>query len=691
MKSCSKLRKAECIDQCTWTVGKGCGKGDVAPPIDDKVKPKPAATKSAKQPAAIQPSLLTTASVQTLPIKELVRIKKLADKAYYNTQIPIISDAIYDAIKDRIEEIDPKNKVLREVGAKIGKKSEKAKLPYYMGSLDKVKDNPKRLAQWSAKHPGHALLSDKVDGVSGLFVFSEGEARLYTRGDGTVGQDISHLISKIAGIVVDHDTTETFAVRGEFVIPTEEFERIRAKNPDANPRSLVSGLVNAKTPDPKIMRVCVFVAYEYMEDDTDLLPPSKQFKMLKKLGFSVPTKKRVKVDDISEELLLEYAKKRRVASPYAIDGIVVAHDASHERVKDGNPTYAFAFKAEDLVEGAETTVTGIEWNVSKHGLLIPTILLKPVRLNDVTIQRASGIHARYIVDNGLGAGAVVRVVRSGDVIPKVTDVLRPAATAELPEDRNWTWDGLNIRLVQEEDESDDADLAKRRLAHFFITLGVEGLSEMRWAAVYDSGLKTVGAVLRADMEDFLRVEGFKEAIARKAHAGVQDAMARSDVMMIMIASSVLGRGFGKKKLASISKELPGILSKGDAPTVEELLAIHGVERKTAVNLLDGLNKFWEWVDVQGIPMKKQQHDKQEQPKAQNQNIANQVIVFSGFRNKDWMQMITDMGGEATDNLTKKTTMLVVKDPGQMTGKMKKAQDNGVRIIGIDEFAELLKP
>jgi hypothetical protein len=131
--------------------------------------------------------------LEHLPEKQLVEMLIKANDAYYNTRTVLMTDNEYDIVKEFVEKKYPKNEVLEKIGAPVQTKN-KVTLPYQMPSMDKIKPDTNALASWKHKYKGPYVLSCKLDGVSGMYSNENGEAKLYTRGDGKVGQDISHLI-----------------------------------------------------------------------------------------------------------------------------------------------------------------------------------------------------------------------------------------------------------------------------------------------------------------------------------------------------------------------------------------------------------------------------------------------------------------------------------------------------------------
>jgi len=180
----------------------------------------------------------------SIDIDELTTLLTIFSDSYYNTGTSLISDIIFDELLDILKKRDPSNDFFKKVGADVPK--DKIKLPYYMGSMDKIK-NPDVLQKWMDKFEGPFVLSRKLDGVSGLLCINSKKNTLYTRGDGTYGQDISKLIDYIIPSKVKLDKLpKGLMIRGEIIISKENFKKIAkyfATNEDTilkNARNTVS-------------------------------------------------------------------------------------------------------------------------------------------------------------------------------------------------------------------------------------------------------------------------------------------------------------------------------------------------------------------------------------------------------------------------------------------------------------------
>ena len=256
-------------------------------------------------------------ALEAVPIKDVVQLIRDANNAYYNIGKPLLTDDLYDVVKDYLIQKDPQNPVLKEVGAVV--EGVKVTLPEYMGSLDKIRDDPKALLSWKKKYPGEVIVSDKLDGNSALYyIDKKGKVSLYSRGDGIQGQDVSKLLPYI-NLPVPDKSLFPLAVRGEMIISKADWKPISHRG--ANARNSVAGVMHAKHPDPEISKQVSFVAYEFLRPSQET--PLHGFQKLKELGFKVAECKTFTEDQLTTEGLSEYLLKRRDLSPYEVDGIVI--------------------------------------------------------------------------------------------------------------------------------------------------------------------------------------------------------------------------------------------------------------------------------------------------------------------------------------------------------------------------------
>ena len=209
--------------------------------------------------------------LDNLTEKEISKLIKECNDAFFNGT-SIVNDNEYDIIKEYMEQKYPNNTTLNQIGADVKGKN-KVTLPYFMPSMNKIKSDSKSLDNWVKKYKGKYIITPKLDGVSGLYSNESGIQKLYTRGNGTVGQDISHFIP-----FLNLPNINTITVRGEFIISKDDFLDNYSYE-FSNPRNFVSGIINSKNIDIDKLSHIHFVPYEIMYP---ILKPFEQLYMLDK-------------------------------------------------------------------------------------------------------------------------------------------------------------------------------------------------------------------------------------------------------------------------------------------------------------------------------------------------------------------------------------------------------------------------
>ena len=627
-----------------------------------------------------------------LEIKDLEEIIKYASDKFFNDE-SVISDAIYDLLIDFLRHKSPKNKLLKKVGAEVKSKN-KIKLDYYLGSMDKIKPPSNQLEKWLKKYKPPYILTEKLDGVSGLLVYKKnGDIKLFTRGTATHGIDITPIVKYITKIpsfdrmndfvkskkIVSSMSDNLIAFRGEIIISKKIFES-EWSNTKSNARNTVSGLVNSKNLDPLLAGSTNFVVYEIVDPVMEL---SKQLKYLEEVEFRTVHFKEFK--ELSYPILSEYLKKRKDKSKYIIDGIIVTNNEVHTRNKSGNPDYAFAFK--DILEDqkAKSTIIDVEWKISKDGYINPTVVIKPVEVGGVTISRITAYNAKYVVDNVLGKDAEIELIRSGDVIPKILKVLKPAKKADLPSGK-WKWNETKVDIISLESKSKEIDI--KNIHYFFSTLDTKGLGEKVVEKIYNSGLKTIKDIIYADKEDFLKVDGIKEKSADNLVKSIIKSLTNDsngiELYNLMSASNQLGHGMGKERCKLVLEKYPNLLvdykkwSKEDF--VNKIKEIPGWEEKTSYQFVNNFDKFIKFYDA---IKEKVKLNKVSVSKKKNSELNGKTIVLSGFRDKELEKLLEDYDVKISNSVSKNTDLLVVKNKDvidEKTGKVKKAEDLKIKII-----------
>jgi len=609
--------------------------------------------------------------LDTLTEAQLNKMLEEANHAYYTVGAPIMSDNEYDIL---YEYITNKFKKPEGIGAPVEKN--KVRLPYEMASMDKIKPDTGALTSWKSKYNGPYVLSCKLDGVSGMYSTEGDVPKLYTRGDGKVGQDISHLIPKLRlpkekGIVI----------RGEFVIPKKVFADKYAAE-FANPRNLVAGIVNRKTVDEKINDIR-FVAYEVIKPDG--LAPSAQ--MAKLASLDVDVVQNEIIGNITNESLSQVLQDWRKYYMFEIDGVIVADDNVHPRAV-GNPDHAFAFKMVLSDQVAEAHVVDVLWSASKDGYLKPRVQIMPLKLGGVTIQFATGFNGSFIEENKIGVGAIIQIVRSGDVIPKIMAVTTPAEAAKMP-DVPYIWNDTHVDVMLA-DATGDATVLEKNITGFFKGIEVDGLGPKNVEKMIKAGHDSVPKILRMTKEDFLKVEGFQEKTAQKLLEGIRAAVDKMSLATLMAVSNKLGRGFSTKRAEMILAEYPNVLLEGER-NIAKLVAIKGIEKKSAQSFVDHIPEFLEFVKECGLESKLEQAAAVVPENVvidTSHALYGKTVVFTGFRDKDLEERLKGVGANVGSSVSGKTFAVVAKES---SGKTEEAKKRNIPVLSPEEFVSQYFP
>jgi NAD-dependent DNA ligase len=609
---------------------------------------------------------------------QLSSILRESNKAYYNEQ-PIMTDNEFDIVKEYIEKKFPSNKVVGEIGAPIERN--KAALPYQMWSMDKIKPDTQALSNWMNKYKGPYVLSCKLDGVSGLYSTEGKEPKLYTRGDGKVGQDISHLIPHLR-----LPKTKGLVIRGEFIIPKAIFDT-KFKTKFANPRNMVSGIVIGKK-ITDLVKELHFVTYEVIKP---VLKPSDQMDFIRTIDVVGVLYKIT--NTLSNEMLSETLIEWRKKYSYEIDGVIVTNDAIYER-HAGNPDHAFAFKMVLSDQVAEAKVVDVLWAPSKDGYLKPRVQIEPIHLGGVRIEYATGFNGAFIKDNKIGVGAIIELIRSGDVIPYIRKVVVPAEHAKMPS-VPFKWNDTHVDVMLENIDLDET-VREKNITGFFRTIGVEGLSGGNVARIVSSGYDTIPKILKMSVDDFLKVDGFKMKTATKLYNGIKDKLASASIVMLMSGSNLFGRGFSEKKIELIMDAYPDVLTNSESieQKIAKVSAIKGMANKTAEAFVQKIPDFIAFMKEANLEyklpststMKTKEYDV-------GHVLYGKSIVMTGFRDAFIQQELKKIGAKEGSSVSKNTFMVLVKDSDadQDSGKALEAKKLGIPIATRDEFlAKYLK-
>jgi len=655
--------------------------------------------------------------LHTLSEQELNALIVCANQEYHgqvdiniNTKITL-SDNEFDILKEFYEQ--KFNKKQMDVGASVSgnsSKGAKSLLPYEMWSMDKIKADSGALEEWKKqyKNPKFYVLSCKLDGVSGLFCFPN---KLYTRGNGKVGQDISHLVPYINGLHNLSPMSSGVAIRGEFIIKKQIFES-KYKTEFANARNLVAGIINSNSPDKDKMADICFVAYELIGTPLSL-SPSEQMMQLKQMNIPTVYSLNASTEMLTNEFMSKLLVKVRNEYLFETDGLICAHDKAYPRVSS-NPKHAFAFKMMLSEQMAEAKVLDVIWTASKDGYMKPRVQIEPVILGGVKIEFATGFNAGFIKQNCIGLGAQVQIIRSGDVIPHIQKVTVPApggpkmpyaATASAADSNNtnaeYTWSESGVDIILK-DVSSNSDVREKTMTGFFKKLEVDGLGQGNIAKLIAAGQDSVPKICKMGKHDFLQVDGFKEKMAEKLYSGIQSQLATASLPKLMVASNIFGRGFSDTKISSIleiNPELSQLIMMPKQPhqqkqhqqQVQTLKEVKGISEKSLQEFMQHIPEFIQFMKDCGLSneIKMVQIVQAKESKESNHNTShpfyNKTIVVTGTRDKNLLEHIVKMGGKLGQTVTKKTDFVIAKDIAENSSKIEDAKRLGIPVLSADQI------
>lgn len=625
-------------------------------------------------------------------LKRLTMAKRYFSLQYDEGNSPLTDKQYDDLIIDTLQKLDPYCAALKEIGADPNDTLIKTKLPSPCGSLECLKPGS-ALQSWINSFYSRKsayIITQKLDGITLLLEYKNGALiSAYKRGNGVVGHMVLAHTKLLSIPQIIADAPEYLLVRGEAVMEEETF-RIKYKGKGfKTSRNMVAGQFTRPQPDPEIMKDIDLVCYEIKEPHRD---KDIQLIRLKQFGFKVAlnTMRLTICDEILKSILVSM----RNGSDYLMDGLVIDVCSAEQREALGfetnsyNPKYARSFKIALEENIREAKVVDIEWNVSKNGLVKPRVVLEPFEDNTgVTITHCTGKNGRLIKNLGIGPNAVIKLIRSGDVIPDILSVeksVNPYIPTHCPSCGTllkWTMDkdGSEVDLICLNQNCEGR--AYKRVLAFFTGIEVEGFNKGTTTKMVDAGYD-IEAILRMQTEDIKALEGYAEMSATKLYTNIKEACAKVDLPTIMHATGIFGRSLGSTKLRAIV-EAYGV-DQLFLLTYSDIIRLPGFSDITARAFTQGLTKFEIWWanNKQFFKLEKQE------PVVESSKLAGQVILFTGFRDKSLKDQIERAGGTLAPSMTSKVSILVAKDPDKSSGKLNKAKANGIRIISLDEFKNL---
>lgn len=625
--------------------------------------------------------------IEKMSTADLEKLVKIASYLYYNFEGGGLTDNAFDTFHYRLNQrLKIRHRRYEKIGAPPVDKI-RTLLPYPMGSLQKVKPGTRALYNFLNGIP-KIIYSSKLDGVSGMIVYTNGKLdKIYTRGDGTIGGDVTYLKSYINNIPERVNQEGVFAVRGEFILPKSKW--LKYEKSYGNPRSFVSAKINTGVITSGLQDID-FIAYQIVFSEKKGIQGVETFQTLDLLGFKV-VEYGVFNDPVIFDIITEY-KERRASSEYSIDGLVLS-----------KPGDSVAFKMLLESQTRESMVTNVEWDVTRYGKYQPVAIFEGVVIDGVRLHRATAFNAAHVRDWSMGEGTHVTVVRSGDVIPQIKNVQVDESIEPIfPEIAYpgkdepayaWHWQGRDI-FVNEVDGNERVQI--KRLEHFFETIEVPRIREKTLQKLWNAGMKEVKDVTSASPEDFMEIRGIGEKSAFAHYSNIHNTMRKTRLDRFLVASTTFQSRLGRKIVKRVMRDFPNIFEKTESEIREffKSTKVKGVGPKTAEKIAEGIPKFMKFLyslnkdDIEhAIKYDKERVEKIKEA-GYNDKIRGKTFVLTGFHGTidyDLEDAIYDNLGDFTTVLTNRVDAVIAYNLYDITDKMINAHEMGIPVYSLDEF------
>ncbi|HOV93466.1 MAG TPA: NAD-dependent DNA ligase LigA [Spirochaetales bacterium] len=624
-------------------------------------------------------------------IRELEKLIQENQYLYYNEQ-PVISDEEFDALWDELARLDPTNPLLARIGEDKSEGWPKVQHVMPMGSQSKA-TTPEAFRAWAAKMPfGRYLVEYKLDGASLELQYKEGKLeKAVTRGDGTIGDDITPNALHINGVISSLAQKFSGGVRGEILMPRAT---LKLKYPDkANCRNAANGIMKRK--DGVGSEDLDLVCYD-AKGTIDGLPPFgnelEKVEWLKRMGFMTVE---AQVFDSVEEIIAYRAKvmDQRPNLKYDIDGLVIKGlEIDEEDLARPRPEKQIAFKFSP--EEAVTTLRKVEWSES-GAVYTPIGVVEPVHLAGTTVQRANLCNPDMIRTMSLKIGSKVMITKRGEIIPKIENLVdNSMATGEI--EMPTTCAACGSSLIDEGTRlyCPNPACPKKtfhRLEKWLSVVNAKEFGSVILKKLFDSGrvrqIPDLYTLTAQELSEFDRMgPTLAQKIVRNLHSvkelSLAEFVAGFDIegVGVLVAEKLVQGGYTTLEALLAAKP-------------EDLTSIEGIADTMARTIVSGLAERREemlaLLASGAITIKKPSSNKA----GQGQTLSGLSFCFTGeltsMKRAEAERLVRDLGGVTKSSVTKGLSYLVTNDPNSGSEKNIRARELGIPIINEQEFLSLV--
>ena len=653
-------------------------------------------------------------------ISKLVSLLNKYSYDYYVEDNPQISDTEYDTLYKQLEKLEEKhpefileNSPTQRVGDKVLDEFEKITHKVPMLSLsntfstEELREFDSRVKKLVPDDKVEYICELKIDGLAISINYENGKlVSAATRGDGTVGEDVTENIKTIFSIPKILKDERSFEVRGEVYLPRKSFELLNIERENnnevlfANPRNAAAG--SLRQLDSKITakrRLSAFI-YSIVGDDSII---SQEHALNIAKDYSLPVNSNYKLcKDINEVIsYINYWTENKTDLPYDIDGIVIKVNSYSTQEEVGytqkSPRWATAYKFPE--EELATKLLDVELSVGRTGIITPVAILDPIVISGSTVSKAS-LHNKDIIDElDIHIGDMVVVKKAGEIIPKVVRVVKELRTdgtikytmpTICPSCKEQTYIKENDPFTRCKNP-DCPEQNIRKIIHFASreALNIEGLGDKVVATLYDQGIisHTID-LFSLDRTRLISLDRMGEKSVDNLLNAIENAK-QSSLDKVIFALGILNVG---KKASKILAEKYLNLTNFMNATLDELINLDDVGQITADSILDYLsdeNNIRFINDLISIGMNPQYEIKEVNT---NNIFAGKTVVLTGklveLTRNEAKEYLEKNGAKVTGSVTSKTDLVIA---GEKAGsKLTKAEQLGIEVINEEQFANIVR-
>ena len=653
-------------------------------------------------------------------ISKLVSLLNKYSYDYYVEDNPQISDTEYDTLYKQLEKLEEshpeyilENSPTQRVGDRVLDEFEKITHKVPMLSLsntfstEDLRDFDARISKLVPNHSVEYICELKIDGLAISIKYEDGRlVSAATRGDGSVGEDVTENIKTIFSIPKVLKDNRTFEVRGEVYLPRKSFELLNSERESnnevlfANPRNAAAG--SLRQLDSKITakrRLSAFI-YSIVGDDSIV---SQENALNTAKEYDLPVNPNFKLCKNIDEVIdyINYWTEHKKNLPYDIDGIVIKVNSYSTQEEVGytqkSPRWATAYKFPE--EELATKLLDVELSVGRTGIITPVAILDPIVISGSTVSKAS-LHNKDIIEElDIHIGDMVVVKKAGEIIPKVVRVVRELRTEgstkytmpnTCPSCGQQTYIKENDPFMRCKNP-DCPDQNIRRIIHFASrdALNIEGLGDKVVATLYEKGIiaHTID-LFSLEREKLISLDRMGEKSVDNLLNAIENSK-QSSLDKVIFALGILNVG---KKAGKILAEKYLNLSNLMNATLDELVNLDDVGQITAESILDYLSDENNIKFINDL-IKVGMNPQYEIQEVNTDNIfAGKTVVLTGklveLTRNEAKEYLEKYGAKVTRSVTSKTDLVIA---GEKAGsKLVKAEQLGIKVINEEEFANMVR-